>query len=171
MTGGTCPPIYYDPFDAEIDRGAHAVWKRMHEEQPVYWNERYGFWALSRFEDVWTGYHDTETFSSTHGVQPEALDKPAGLPLVIFMDPPEHDWMRKLVSPAFTPRRIAALESRVGDLVGRYLDPVVARRDSITSSSSARCSPAPSPGDIDPSELVPVQTSPVSGFSSVPIHL
>jgi cytochrome P450 len=66
------------------------------------------------------GYHDTETFSSTHGVQPEALDKPAGLPPVIFMDPPEHDWMRKLVSPAFTPRRIAALKSRVGDLVDRY---------------------------------------------------
>jgi hypothetical protein len=56
-------------------------------------------------------------------------------------------------------------------LVGRYLDPVVARRDSTTSSSSARCSPAPSPGDIDPSELVPVQTSIVRGFSSVPIHL
>src|SRR5260370_13826402 len=51
----------------------------MREEQPVYWNERYGFWALSRLEDVWTGYHDTETFRSTHGVQPEALDKPAGL--------------------------------------------------------------------------------------------
>jgi cytochrome P450 len=57
-------------------------------------------------------FSDTATFSSTHGVQPEALDKPVGLPLVIFMDPPEHDWMRKLVSPAFTPRRIAALEAK-----------------------------------------------------------
>jgi len=119
MTIGTSSSIYYDPFSAEIDRNVHAVWRLMREEQPVYWNERYGFWALSRFEDVWTGYHDTATFSSTHGVQPEALDKPVGLPLVIFMDPPEHDWMRKLVSPAFTPRRIAALEARAEPFLRR----------------------------------------------------
>ena len=125
MAIGTSSSLYYDPFNAEIDRNVHAVWRLMREEQPVYWNERYGFWALSRFEDVWAGYHDTATFSSTHGVQPEALDKPVGVPLVIFMDPPEHDWMRKLVSPAFTPRRIAALEARVTDLVDRYLDPFV----------------------------------------------
>ena len=125
MAIDTSSSLYYDPFNAEIDRNVHAVWRLMREEQPVYWNERYGFWALSRFEDVWAGYHDTATFSSTHGVQPEALDKPVGLPLVIFMDPPEHDWMRKLVSPAFTPRRIAALEARVADLVDRYLDPFV----------------------------------------------
>jgi cytochrome P450 len=97
----------------------------MREEQPAYWNDRYGFWALSRFEDVWAGYHDTATFSSTHGVVPESLDEPIGMPLVIFMDPPEHDWMRKLVAPAFTPRRIAALESRVTELVDQYLDPFV----------------------------------------------
>lgn len=118
-------PIYYDPFDVEIDRGVHAVWRRMREEQPVYWNDRYGFFALSRFDDVWAAYHDTVTFSSTHGVMPESLDEPIGLPLVIFMDPPEHDWMRKLVSRAFTPRRVAALEGHVAELVDRYLDPFV----------------------------------------------
>jgi cytochrome P450 len=86
--------VYYDPFDSEIDRDVHPVWARMREEQPVYWNDRYRFWALSRFEDVWNGYHDTATFSSTHGVMPESLDEPFNMPLVIFMDPPEHDWMR-----------------------------------------------------------------------------
>ena len=60
--------IDYDPFDPEIDRNAHAVWHRMREEAPVWWNEKYEFFALSRFEDVWAAYHDTATFSSTHGV-------------------------------------------------------------------------------------------------------
>jgi cytochrome P450 len=124
MTLRATPPIYYDPFDVEIDRDVHAVWRRMREEQPVYRNDRYGFWALSRFDDVWNAYHDTATFSSTHGVMPESLDEPIGLPLVIFMDPPEHEWMRKLVSRAFTPRRIAALEAHVAELVDRYLDPL-----------------------------------------------
>lgn len=125
MSVDTSSPIYYDPFDLEIDRDVHTVWRRMREEQPVYWNDKYGFYVLSRFEDVWAGYHDTATFSSTHGVQPEALDKPTGLPIVIFMDPPEHDWMRKVVSQAFTPRRIAALEAHVAELVDQYLDPFV----------------------------------------------
>jgi cytochrome P450 len=125
MSVDTSAPIYYDPFDPEIDRDVHTVWRRMREEQPVWWNDRYGFYVLSRFDDVWAGYHDTATFSSTHGVSPEALDEPAGLPIVIFMDPPEHDWMRKVVSKAFTPRRIAELETHVTELVDQYLDPFV----------------------------------------------
>jgi cytochrome P450 len=118
----TRPEIYYDPFDVDIDRNVHEVCWRMREEQPVYWNDRYEFFALSRFADVWNAYHDTATFSSTHGVMPESLDEPIGLPLVIFMDPPEHDWMRKLVSRAFTPRRVDELEAHVVELVDRYLD-------------------------------------------------
>jgi len=131
MTIGTSSSSYYDPFSAEIDRNVHAVWRLMREEQPVYWNERYGFWALSRFEDVWTGYHDTATFSSTHGVQPEALDKPVGAHFCLGA-------------------ALARLEARVA-LAG-------------TLARFPRW-------DIDPSELVPVQTSTVRGFSSVPIHL
>jgi cytochrome P450 len=115
-------PIYYDPYDYGIDTNPHPVWQRMREEQPLYWNERYGFWALSRFEDVWSAYHDTATFSSSHGVQLEQLDKPVDYQMMIFMDPPEHDSLRKIVSRAFTPRRMAALEDSIGALVAQYLD-------------------------------------------------
>jgi cytochrome P450 len=125
VSGDAAAPIYYDPFDVEIDRHVHTVWRRLREEQPVYWNDRYGFYALSRFDDVWNAYHDTATFSSTHGVLPESLDEPIELPIVIFMDPPEHDWMRKLVNRAFTPRRVSALEEHVTVLVDEYLEPFV----------------------------------------------
>jgi cytochrome P450 len=125
VTVGTSPPLYYDPFDVEIDRDVHAVWRRLREEEPAYWNERYGFWALSRFEDVWVGLMDTATFSSTHGVMPESLDEPIDMPLVIFMDPPEHNWMRRLVNRAFTPRRVAELETVIATLVDELLDPLV----------------------------------------------
>jgi len=117
--------LTYDPFDPDIDRDPYPIWRRLRDEQPVYWNEKYEFFALSRFADVWQGYHDTATFSSTHGVMLEALDRPVTFPLVIFMDPPEHDVMRKLVNRAFTPRRIAQLEAHIEELVARYLDPFV----------------------------------------------
>jgi len=125
MPVDTAAEINYDPFDPEIDRDPHPIWRRMREERPLYWNEKYEFWALSRFVDVWAAYFDTQTFSSTHGVMLETLDRPTDFPSVIFMDPPEHEVMRKLVSRAFTPRRIAALEAHVAVLVDDYLEPFV----------------------------------------------
>ena len=46
------PGIYYDPYDFEIDSDPYPVWKRLRDEQPLYYNERYDFYALSRFDDV-----------------------------------------------------------------------------------------------------------------------
>jgi cytochrome P450 len=116
--------LYYDPYDHEIDADPHPVWRRMREDAPVYWNEKYGFYALSHFEDVWRAYLDSKTFSSSHGVELENLDHPLPEPrLMIFTDPPEHDAMRKLVSRAFTPRRIADLEASIRRLAGDLLDP------------------------------------------------
>ena len=122
-TSTSAEPIYYDPYNHEIDSNPHPVWHRMREEQPLYWNEEFGFWALSRFADVLSAYQDTTTFSSTHGVQLEGLDKPVEFASMIFMDPPEHDILRQLVSRAFTPKRIGQLEASIDDLVSHYLDP------------------------------------------------
>jgi len=44
---------------------------------------------------------------------------------MIFMDPPEHDRLRALVSRAFSPRRIANLEPMIREIVRGYLDPQV----------------------------------------------
>ena len=44
--------IYWDPFDVDIDTDPYAIWRRMRDEAPAYRNERYDFWALSRFDDV-----------------------------------------------------------------------------------------------------------------------
>ena len=44
--------IVYDPYDYTIDADPHPIWKRMRDDAPVYWNEQYRFWALSRFADT-----------------------------------------------------------------------------------------------------------------------
>ena len=54
---------YYDPYDYDVD-ATHDP-KRLRDEAPVYWNDRYGFYALSRFDDVLPAMLDTTTFSST----------------------------------------------------------------------------------------------------------
>jgi len=118
-------PLDYDPYDYELDRDPHPVWKRLRDEAPVYYNERYDFYALSRFRDVLDASLDHGTFSSARGTVIEMMDQPLTDPPMIFMDPPRHTAFRKLVSRTFTPRRISRLESRIRALCAGYLDPLV----------------------------------------------
>jgi len=127
--------VYYDPYDAAIDADPHPVWKRLRDEAPVYYNERHDFWAVSRYDDVLNALLDWETFSSARGIVVEMIDTnpdavllddiPGMLPMMIMMDPPRHDRLRKLVSRAFTPRRVAALEARMREMCAEFLDPHV----------------------------------------------
>ena len=118
--------IVYDPYDYAIDADPHPIWKRMRDDAPVYWNEQYQFWALSRFADVYEASRDVETFSSARGTVLELLDRPLmDFAPMIFQDPPYHTLLRALVSRAFTPRRIAALDVRIRELCAEYLDPLV----------------------------------------------
>ena len=123
----TIPELYYDPFDVDIDTNPYAIWRRMRDEAPVYRNDRYDFWALSRFDDVEAAHLDPKTFSSAHGTVLEIMSAnriPAAQ--MIFMDPPDHTRLRALVSRAFTPRRVGALEQRIRELCAHFLD---AQRD------------------------------------------
>ncbi len=120
--------LYYDPYDYDIDADPHPVWKRMRDEAPLYRNDRYDFFALSRFADVHDASVDVETFSSAKGTVLELMDHGQEIypfPMMIFRDPPEHTQLRKLVSRAFSPRRIAALEEQIRRLTVGYLDPFV----------------------------------------------
>ena len=117
--------LIYDPYDYEIDADPYPVFRRMRDEAPLYHNEQYGFYALSRFEDVLEGSLDHATFSSARGTVIELMDQPMKNPPMIFMDPPAHTRFRKLVGHALTPRRVRELEPRIRELAAGYLDAFV----------------------------------------------
>jgi cytochrome P450 len=80
--------VDWDPFDVAVDIDPYPVWRRLRDEQPLYRNEKYDFWALSRYDDVALAHRDAVTFSSAHGtvleiMQPEPI--PGGASS--FMDP------------------------------------------------------------------------------------
>jgi cytochrome P450 len=116
---------YWDPYHADQREVPYETWRRLRDEAPVYHNERFGFWALSRFDDVLAASLDTETFSSARGITLDSIGDPIRFPIMIMMDPPLHDAFRKVVSRAYTPRRIASLEDRIRGLCARYLDPFI----------------------------------------------
>jgi len=118
--------LYWDPLDPVIDDAPYEIWRRMRDEAPVYRNDRFDFWALSRYADVEAAHRDPLTFSSRHGTVLEMMgDQPYPGSMIIFLDPPEHTRLRSLVSRAFTPRRIGALEDRIREMCRSLLEPWV----------------------------------------------
>ena len=62
--------VYYDPYDPEIHADPYPVFRRLRDEVPLYYNETYRFYALSRFDDVQNALLDHATFSSAAGSHP-----------------------------------------------------------------------------------------------------
>ena len=62
------------PFDVEIDTDPYDIWRRLRDDAPLYRNERYDFYALSRFDDVEAAHRDPKTFSSAHGTVLELME-------------------------------------------------------------------------------------------------
>lgn len=120
--------LRYDPYDYAIDADPHPVWKRMRDEEPVYYNAEYDFYALSRYEDVRNASLDWETFSSAQGSVLEFIRNPEALEVgrnILFMDPPEHDQQRAVVGRRFTPKQVATMDADVRALCAGLLGPHV----------------------------------------------
>jgi cytochrome P450 len=114
-----------DPFSHEFHEDPYPVYRWLRDNEPCYRNESLGFYALSRYADVLDASQQPLLYSSAEGTMVERLDTKAMLPMMIFMDPPEHDVQRKLVSRAFTPRAISELEPFVRRTAIDCLEPLV----------------------------------------------
>jgi len=108
----TAPAPYYDPYDFDIDADPYPVWKRLRDEAPLYYNEKYEFYAVSRYDDVERCLVEWQTYSSAKGSVLEIIKAQMEMPpgLFIFEDPPVHTMHRRLLSRVFSPRRVAELE-------------------------------------------------------------
>ncbi len=131
MTDAAGPDaLYWDPIEASLKDDPHPLWRRMRDEAPAYFNDRYDFWALSRFEDVERAHREPKRYSSAHTTVLEMMtDEPQLEGFMIFLDPPEHTRLRRLVSRAFTSRRVAELEDEIRILCAGLLD---AQRDTAS---------------------------------------
>jgi cytochrome P450 len=139
----------YSPFSTEVRADPYPVYAALRERAPVHFVPDVGAWAVARHEDVERVLTQPELFSSdamrTMFVSQRPTADPSrdaatmermmaiasALPFtveemvrarnLISTDPPEHEVMRKIVSRGFTPRRIAAYERRVREVVRRCM--------------------------------------------------
>src|ERR1700740_1701456 len=119
--------VYYDPYDLDISANPWPTYARLREEAPIYYNERYRFWAISRHSDVERALADWEAFSSSRSDILELVNSEFDMPkgVMMFEDPPVHTMLRGLMSRVFTPRRMAEIEDQIRAFSVKCLDPHV----------------------------------------------
>jgi len=122
-----------DFLTSEFFRNPYPFYQKLLTDAPVTWSEKVGGWLVSPFEDVQLGLQSTSFRSggridfAAKVLSPEVRqENMAALDcinaMMSFRDAPDHTRLRRLVSKAFTPRRIAALEPQVQDMVDQLLD-------------------------------------------------
>jgi cytochrome P450 len=115
--------VYWDPLSPDFRSDPYPLWKQLRDEAPAYFNDRYDFWALSRHADIEAAHKDHGAFSSNHGTTLETMSpEPVDTGMIIWLDPPKHTILRKLVSRVFTTRRVTLLEDRIRLVCARLLD-------------------------------------------------
>jgi cytochrome P450 len=120
--------VNFNPYSPGFRQDPYPVYRQLRDEYPVYHNQELDFFALSRYEDIVAALQDVETFSSANalgiGAPKEVLDQ---IPMMMLIDPPRHGQLRALVNRAFTPRRVAGLESRIRELARGLVDDFIDR--------------------------------------------
>src|SRR5438105_2238943 len=127
LTLATDSSLYYDPYDVDINANPYPTYARLREEAPLYYNERYGFWALSRHGDVEKALINPTALSNRYGPILEMIKSelisPSGN--ILSEAPPIHSTHRGLLSRVFTPRKMNALEDQARAYCASCLDPLV----------------------------------------------
>jgi cytochrome P450 len=128
--------VFLNPFEDGFFDDPYAQYRRLRELRPVH-QSPLGPWTLTRYEDCSRLLRDPalsveERHSAYNGR--DAMFEAAGVErrnrgtrAILNLDPPDHTRIRRLVSKAFTPRRVEALLPRVHELVDGMLDVVEGR--------------------------------------------
>lgn len=136
MTENACPVHHgFKPFDQKDPFPAYAELRR---EEPVMFDERIGYWVVTRYDEVKAAFDDWETFSSENAQAPvrersaetKRIMEEGGFTAYSGLSartPPEHTRIRKVAQKAFTPRRYRALEPSIRAHVVSQLEKMRAR--------------------------------------------
>jgi cytochrome P450 len=119
--------IYFNPWDEAYRANPYPHYKPLYGRPPYLLNLFAPMALVGRYQDAARILHDHERFSSVPPMSPfiqERLDVFGTAPRVVFSDPPVHTRLRRLVSRAFTPKRIRDLEPRIREFTNILLDRV-----------------------------------------------
>jgi cytochrome P450 len=125
----------FDLLDPAVLGAPYDYYATLREQAPVHLTP-YGFWLISRYDDVLDVVRDPERFSSqmlgpfAAEPSPEVAavlkDAYPGVPTLLTNDPPSHTRFRNLVNKAFTPKRVGQMEGQIRAIADDLVDQFVA---------------------------------------------
>jgi cytochrome P450 len=129
-----------DVLAPDVVRDPYGYFNALREREPVYWNDSLGAWVLTAYDDVMGAFRDprlsadritpyyerklTGPNGEVHRFTYETLSR-----WMVFVDPPEHTRLRKLVDHAFRPKAIERMRQNVGTLVEELVDGLKQKRE------------------------------------------
>ncbi len=130
--GRVCPVLSgYDPLDPAELCDPFPSYARARAQAPIFYSEEYGFWSVTRMDDVLEIVRDTERFSNKMALPfplpPEDMrDRMPIYPhatAIFFMDNPQHHPKRQMVQAPFTPKRLHSMEPMIRERAEQLLRP------------------------------------------------
>jgi cytochrome P450 len=121
--------VTYNPLSPRVYLNPYPTYAELRTRDPVHWSPLMRSWVFSRYQDIDAILRDHKRFSNDLRQRPnaptmQASTPAAGGPSMLFLDPPDHTRLRSLVSKAFTPQAVEALESRIQAIVTELLDQI-----------------------------------------------
>jgi cytochrome P450 len=128
-------------FDSDFITNPYRAYSHLRAATPLYWMDKFrnGAWLVTRYADVLAGLHDARLSSQRSHNLTAALPSEVQSEFVtfnrifsrwmLFLDPPEHSRIRKLLNKEFTPNMIQRLRPRIQEVVDSLLDDVAGKSE------------------------------------------
>ncbi len=123
-------------FDSSFITNPYRTYSHLRAATPLHWADKFrtGAWLVTRYADVLAGLHDSRLSSKRSHTLTAALPTEVQSEFttfneifsrwMLFLDPPEHSRLRKLLNKEFTPNMIQRLRPRIQQAVNSLLDDV-----------------------------------------------
>ena len=128
-------------FDADFITNPYRTYTHLRAAAPLHWADKFrtGAWLVTRYADVMAGLHDPRLSSQRSHTLTAALPREMQHEFstfnhifskwMLFLDPPEHSRIRKLLNKEFTPNMIQRLRPRIQQVVDALLDQAFAKTE------------------------------------------
>jgi cytochrome P450 len=128
--------VEFDPSDPRFLADPYPVLNRLREQVPLFYDAARERWFVTRHQDVRSCLRDKRLGRNfRHVMTPEEIGVPPLDPRwqsfwdserwsLLWLEPPDHTRLRKLVAAAFTPRSVEALREPAHDLARELLEPL-----------------------------------------------
>ena len=126
--------LQFDPTDRAVINNPFPTFARLQQEAPIHWSDKARGWVVTRYDDCKAIFLDQrfssermkpffESLSNEQRAKVERLESSVGL-WAVFLDPPDHTRLRRLLNRGFTSRAVDGMAPRIAEIVHELFDDI-----------------------------------------------